>query len=151
MVVDLMMTAVHIVAGTIWTGSIAFMTIAVLPIAATGEIDATPLERIVGRLITLSRSGAVLTMLTGGYLAATTYTTKTLLSTIDGNLVITAVLIWFILVVSVEIGRRKLVGGLQAKRVRAPAAASTRSFQLATVASILLIVDIGLLATNMIV
>jgi uncharacterized membrane protein len=151
MVVDLILIIIHTVAGTVWIGSVAFMTVAVLPTAATGDIDATPLERIVGRLMTLSRSGTVLTILTGGYLAGTTYTTETLINTVDGNLVLTALLMWLILAVSVEIGRRRLVSGLRAKRVRAPVAASRRSFQIATGVSMLLLVNIGLLTANAVI
>ncbi|WP_231852398.1 CopD family protein [Haloquadratum walsbyi] len=127
------------------------MTVVILPTAATGDIDATPLERIVGRLMALSRSGVVLTTLTGGYLTGTTYTTESLLNTANGNLILAALLMWVIFAIFVEIGRRKLVSGLQAKRVRAPVAASRRSFQLATGVSILLLVDIGLLTANMII
>jgi uncharacterized membrane protein len=151
MVVNIAMVIIHTVAGAIWVGSITCMTVVILPTAATGDIDATPLERIVGRLMALSRSGVVLTTLTGGYLAGTTYTTESLLNTANGNLILAALLMWVIFAIFVEIGRRKLVSGLQAKRVRAPVAASRRSFQLATGVSILLLVDIGLLTANMII
>jgi hypothetical protein len=57
-------------------------------------------------------------------------------------------LMWLVLSALVEIGRSRLVDGLQQKRVRSPARDAMGVFRAAAVVGVLLLVDAGLLASD---
>ena len=148
MVLDTAMTTVHVLVGALWVGSVVFVTGAVLPAATDGALDAAPLATIADRLVYLSRGASVVTLLTGGHLAATGYTVAALTGTARGHLVLAMVALWLVFTALVEVGRSRLVEGLREKRVRAPAAAATGTFRVAAVVGVLLLVDAGLLSAG---
>ena len=149
MVVDTVMTTLHVLLGALWVGSVVFVAGAILPAAVEGALDAAPLETIADRLVYLSRGASVVMLLTGGHLAGTRYTVESLTGTGRGHLVLAMLALWLVLAALVEVGRRRLVDGLQEKRVRTPAAEVTTIFRAAAVVGILLLVDAGLLASGL--
>ncbi|WP_336022985.1 CopD family protein [Halobellus salinisoli] len=149
MVLDTVMVTLHVLVGALWVGSVVFVAGAILPAAAEGALDAAPLETITDRLVYLSRGASVVMFLTGGHLAGTRYTVETLTGSGRGHLVLAMLALWLVLTALVEIGRSRLVDGLQEKRVRTPVAESATVFRAAAVVGVLLLVDAGLLASGL--
>ena len=147
--VDAAMRTVHLSIIALWVGGVSFVTLAVLPVARDGAADAAPVERILGRLRTVSRASALLSLLTGGYLAlvGVGYTVGTLAGTTRGRLVLAMVALWLLFAALVEVGVARTVAGLREKRVRAPAREGLRWFRPAALVGIALLVGVGLLAT----
>jgi uncharacterized membrane protein len=148
MVLDTVMTTLHVLTGALWVGSVVFVTWAVLPAAVEGVLDAGPLETFVDRLVYGSRAASVVMFLTGGHLAGTRYEVSTLFGTGRGHLVLAMLALWLVLTALVEVGRGRLVRGLQTKRVRTPAQESLTLFRAAALVGVLLLVDAGLLASG---
>lgn len=148
MVIDTVMTTLHVLVGALWVGSVVFVAGAILPTAGEGALDAGPLERIADRLVYLSRGASIVMFVTGGHLAGNFYTVETLTGTSRGHLVLAMLALWLVLTALVEIGRSRLVSGLQEKRVRTPVAESAPFFRAAAVVGVLLLVDAGLLASG---
>ncbi|NHN47796.1 hypothetical protein G9464_09330 [Halostella sp. JP-L12] len=149
--IDAAMRTTHLLFAAVWVGSVLFVTVSVLPLARDGDINAGPVERIAGRLTTVSRASALLLFLTGGHLAANGYTGESLLSTTNGNLVLAMLALWAALAGLVEVGSSKLTDGLQRKKVRAPARDALPLFQAATVVGVLLLLVAGAITTNALV
>jgi len=137
--------AVHLVFAALWTGSVVFVTIGVLPTAMSGESDPAPLSSTIDRLQTVSRASALLLFLTGGHLAGTLYTVPSLTGSLRGNLVILMLVLWFALAALVEIGSSKLQDGFDQQKLREPAREARPFFLAATAVSILLLLDAGVL------
>lgn len=148
MVVDTVVTVLHVLTGALWVGSVVFVAGAILPAAVDGALNAAPLESISRRLLSWSRGASVVTFLTGGHLAGTRYTVETLTGTGRGHLVLAMLALWFLLTALVEIGNGRLSDGLREKRVRAPARNAIGVFRAAAVVGALLLVDAGLLAAG---
>ncbi|SEO22413.1 Copper resistance protein D [Halogranum amylolyticum] len=144
-VIDAAMASAHLLFAGLWTGSVLFTSYAVLPTAASGDIDVAPLETIVGKLTTVSRASALFLLLSGGHLAGTRYTAESLFGSPRGHLVLAMVVLWFVLAALVEIGASKLRDGLDERKVRTPARDARRLFTAAAVVALLLLVDAGLL------
>jgi len=145
-IADAVAVVSHLLFAGLWTGSVVFVTIAVLPLAASGDLDATPLESMAGRLTTVSRASALVLFVTGGHMAASEYTVETLTGSPPGHLVLTMLGLWLVLAALVEVGAARLTDGASKKKVREPARAATRPFQAASVVALLLLVVGGLLA-----
>lgn len=146
---DAIVVAIHLVFAATWTGSVLLFTVAVLPLARDGNINAAPLAAITGSLRTVSRASAVLLLLTGGHMAGSLYTVDSLTGTSRGWLVIAMVVLWLALAALVEIGAGKLVDGTGQSKVRAPARTASRHFQAAAVVAVLLLLDAGALSGNL--
>jgi hypothetical protein len=140
--------AVHLLFAGLWTGSVLFTSYAVLPLARDGQLNAAPLEAIAGKLQTVSRASALLLLLTGGHMAATRYTVDSLTGSGGGHLVLTMIVLWFLLAGIVEVGTAKLTDGTNRDKVREPAHNARRLFQGASVLSLLLLIDAGLLVAS---
>jgi uncharacterized membrane protein len=140
---DTAMYAIHLVFAGLWSGSVLFMTYAVLPTALNGDVRPDPVKFVTGKLQTVSRVSALLLLLTGGHLAGTRYTAESLTGTGRGYLVLAMVALWFVLAALVEIGASKLADGLAQQKVRQPAA-DARPFLLgASLTAVLLLVNAG--------
>lgn len=139
-------SAIHLAFAALWTGSVLFVTWAVLPLARDGETSPAPMATITSRLKTISRVSAVVLFVTGGHLAGTLYTVDTLTGTRNGYLVLIMLGLWFALAALVEIGASKLADGFEQEKVREPARNARPFFLAASVVAILLLVDAGLLA-----
>jgi uncharacterized membrane protein len=148
MVIDTVMTTLHVLTGALWVGSVVFVAGVVLPAALDGSLDAAPLEMFADRLVYGSRAASVVMFLTGGHMAGTGYTLDLLVNSSRGHLVLAMLLLWLALSALVEVGRSRLVDGLQEKRVRSPARNAMGVFRAAAVVGVLLLVDAGLLASN---
>ncbi|QPV63025.1 CopD family protein [Halosimplex litoreum] len=145
--IDTAMYVLHLVFGGVWTGSVVFVTFAILPLAQDGTANAEPLRSVVERLRWVSRASALVLLASGGHMAGTLYTVESLTGSPRGHLVLTMVALWLGLAALVEIGSSKLADGFDQKKVRQPAR-DARPFLLAAsvVAAGLLVVG-GLLAS----
>ncbi|MFB6150534.1 MAG: transporter [Haloarculaceae archaeon] len=148
--VDTAMYAVHLLAGGVWAGSVVFVTWAVLPTAADGTANAVPLAAITGKLRNLSRLAALLSLATGGHMAANFYDVDSLTGSTGGRLVLGMVVLWFALIALVEVGGGKLASGFADKKVREPAREARPYLLAASVAAVLVLLDAGLLASGFI-
>ncbi|WP_416839145.1 transporter [Haloferax sp. DFSO52] len=143
--IDTVMATVHLLVGGLWTGSVLFFALSVLPTARSGEIRASAFESIVSRLTMGSRVAALLMFITGGHLAGTRYTVGTLTGSGRGHLVITMLVLWLALTALVEIGQRRAKDGLVQKKVRTPAENAAPFYLGAALVAVLLLLDAGLL------
>jgi putative copper export protein len=145
---DVTVYAVHSLFAGLWTGSVLFVSLGVLPLARDGELNAGPLDSLAGTLTTVSRLSTVLLVLTGAYMGVTRYTTTDLLESTGGYLVIAMVVLWLGLMATVEIGASKLTDGTNRDKVREPARRARRVFQVASLLAVLLLVTSGLISAN---
>jgi len=143
--VDTAVNAIHLLFAGLWAGSVIFVARAVVPAARDGDLDATPLRRLVGKFRTSSRVASLVLFLTGGHLAGTRYTAETLLGSTRGYLVVAMVVLWLVLTGLVEMGSGRLVDGLDERKVREPARSATPLFTAAAVAAVGLLLLGGVL------
>ncbi|WP_115891321.1 transporter [Haloferax sp. Atlit-48N] len=143
--IDTVMATLHLVVGGLWTGSVLFFALAVLPTARAGNIRAAAFESVVSRLTMWSRGASLVMFATGGHLAGTRYTAESLLGTGRGHLVLGMLALWFVLTGLVEVGRARAKDGLAEKKVRTPAEKAAPFYLGAALVAVLLLVDAGLL------
>ncbi len=144
--VETIVAGTHLLFAGVWTGSVVFFALGILPVAVSGGLDAAPLSRMTESLKTVSRVSALLLFVTGGHMAGTQYTVETLLGSTTGWLVVCMLGLWFVLAGLVEVGTGKVIDGTDKRKVRAPARGTRRLFQAAAIVAGLLLVDGGLLA-----
>ncbi|KAB1196827.1 MULTISPECIES: transporter [Haloferax] len=143
--IDTVMATVHLLVGGLWTGSVLFFALAVLPTARSGEIRAGAFESIISRLTMGSRVAALLMFVTGGHLAGTRYTVGSLFGSGRGHLVLTMLVLWLGLTALVEVGQSRAKDGLAQKKVRTPAENAAPFYLGAALVAVLLLLDAGLL------
>jgi len=136
---------VHMLFAGLWSGTVLFVTLAVLPTAMDGDVNVAPLKFVTSRLKQISRASALLLLLTGGHLAGTFYTGSSLLNTTRGNLVLVMVALWFLLAAFTEIAASKLSDGLAQQKIREPARNARPFLLAASLVSVLLLLDAGAL------
>lgn len=136
---------IHLLFAGLWTGTVLFTTYAVLPTAMNGDSSPAPLSAITGKLTTVSRTSALLLLVTGGHLAATRYTAETLTGSGRGHLVLTMVALWVVLAGLVEVGAAKLSDGFDRQKVREPARNARPFLLAASLVAALLLLDAGAL------
>lgn len=139
---------VHLLVAALWTGSILFVTYAVLPLGRDGDLNAAPLSTLADKLTTVSRLSALVLFLTGGHMAANAYTVDTLTGTSRGYLVLAMLALWFVLAGLVEVGTSRLTDGTERDKVREPSRAAAPFLQGASVVALLLLVDAGLIVAS---
>jgi len=140
-------TAVHLLVGAIWAGSVLFFTYSLLPLGRAGDVGVGTLETATGKLTTVSRASAVLQLLTGGYMASPMGVGAAgYWSTTDGYLVVAMVVLWLLLAALTEMAASRLRDGLDADKVREPAANAANFLYAASVVAVLLLLDAGALA-----
>jgi uncharacterized membrane protein len=144
--IDTASYVIHSVFAGLWTGSILFMTLAVLPMAVRGNLDAGPLGTVTGRFKILSRTSVLILFLSGGHLAGTQYTGATLTGSLGGYLVLSMLSLWFLTAGVTEVAASRLADGSGRDKVREPARNARRFFQLGSVFAVLLLVVSGLLS-----
>lgn len=137
--------ALHLLFGGAWAGGVLFMSLAVLPAARSGDVDPRPLSVVTGRLKLLSRSSAVVTLLTGGYLAGVLYDAAALTGTTDGWLVLTMVGLWVALMALVEVAADRLAKTVEESDAATAARETTPLFYAAATAGVLLLLVGGVL------
>ncbi|AHG00297.1 copper resistance protein d [Halostagnicola larsenii XH-48] len=149
MVDQLIGRTAHLVFAALWTGSVFFVAFVVLPLARDGAFNSTaPLETISGKLTTISRTSSVVLFLTGSHLAGTTYTSNSLFSMLEGQLVLLMVGLWLVLTALVEIAAKRFESGLNGKKLREPARDALPLFRAAAVVGIGLLIVAGALSAD---
>lgn len=139
---------VHSLFAGLWTGSVVFLTLAVLPLGRDGTLNAAPLKRVAGRIKTVSRVSALLMLATGSHMAAQQYTSETLFESEGGWLVLSMVLFWFLLMGTVEVGAKRLTDGTERDKVRLPSRNARPFFLAASLFAVLLLVTSGLISAR---
>ncbi|MFC6716440.1 copper resistance protein CopD [Natrialbaceae archaeon GCM10025810] len=140
----------HLVFAAVWAGSVFYVAFVLLPLARDGAFNSTrPLEVCSGKLTTISRTSALVLLLSGGHLAGSGYTAETLFGSTNGRLVLAMVALWFALAALVEIGAKRLESGLNGKKLREPARNALPPFRAAAVVAIALLVVGGAITTNL--
>ncbi|PSP28716.1 hypothetical protein BRC65_01650 [Halobacteriales archaeon QH_2_65_14] len=139
---------IHSVFAGLWTGSVLFVTLSVLPLARDGNLNAAPLDAVGNRLTTISRFSAVVLFLTGSHMAGVRHTGETLFETEGGWLVLAMIGFWLALMATVEIGAKKLRDGTERDKVREPARNARAFFLAASLFALLLLVTAGLLSAH---
>jgi uncharacterized membrane protein len=150
---DTVATVLHVLVGGLWIGSVVFVALAVLPLGRDADVDAEPLATVVGRLLTLSRVGALLMLATGGHVLyhvtlGGEFSTEPLTSSGHGHLIVTMVVLWLGVIATVEIGGSKLSAGLDAGKLREPTRRALPWFRAAAVLGIGVLTVGGLLAAD---
>lgn len=143
--VETAVAATHLLFAGLWTGSVVFFALGIVPVAARGDLDATPFSSLAGSLRRISRVSALILFLTGGHMAGTQYTVDSLLGSTTGWLVLSMLGLWFALAGLTEVGTGRVIDGTGQRKVREPARASKRLFQAAAVVAAFLLIDGGLL------
>ncbi|APW97426.1 copper resistance protein CopD [Halobiforma lacisalsi AJ5] len=149
MVDEFIAQAIHLTFASIWAGSVFYVAFVVLPLARDGEFNTTsPLETISGKLTTISRTSALVLLLTGGHLAGNRYTSESLFSSTNGQLVLLMVVLWLALTGLVEVGSKRFESGLNGKKLREPARDALGLYRAAAVVAIALLLVAGAITTN---
>lgn len=139
--------ALHLLFGGLWTGSVLFFTYSVYPLARDGDLSPAVLGSAADKLTTVSRAGAVLQLLTGGYMASPMGVgTSGYWSTTSGMLVAAMVVLWLLLAGLTEMAAKRLSDGADVDKVRSPAADAKNYLYAASVVAVLLLLDAGALA-----
>ena len=142
-VLDVAMT-VHTIFAALWTGGTLVIAGAVIPAARSEALGKDGLTLIARRFGYLTVASVLLLLFSGGHLAGTLYTAKTLQSTGRGQLVLTMVGLWLVLAVVLFVGFRRLTGD-ESKSAVAAATSARPWFLGASAVSIALLVVAGLL------
>jgi len=137
--------ALHSLFAGLWAGSVLFVTLSVVPLARTGDLNARPVNAIAGRLKTVSRASSLLLFLTGSHMAAARHTGDSLTGTTGGHLVLGMVGLWLLLTGTVEVAAKRLTDGTERDKVREPARAARPLFLVASVLATALLVVAGLI------
>ncbi|MUW15882.1 transporter [Halorubrum sp. CBA1125] len=146
-VLDPIMWSVHVGFAVLWTGSVLFVTLGILPAALRGDVGGEVLAGIVGKLRWITRVGAVAFVASGGHMAGTQYTPAALTGTPRGHLVVTMIALWLLITGLVEVGSAKLTDGLDVGKLREPAREAKPFFYGAAGLSVALILVAGVLAS----
>lgn len=143
-------TVLHLLFAVLWVGAVGFVALAVLPLARDATLGPEPLERIVDRLLTLSRAAAVVVLATGLYVLYRDYLGDgldpgPLVETGRGHLVLTMIVLWVALIGTLEVGSSRLLDGLDAGKHREPARDALRWYRASALVGVLVVVVGGLL------
>lgn len=145
--INVLFYALHAVFAGVWAGAVVFLALVVLPLAREGELGVKPLAVTTGKLTTISRVSAVVLFVTGSHMAALRHTADTLTGRLNGQLVIAMIVLWLVLIATVEIGAKKIRTGTDDEKIREPARESRPFFLVATLAAVLLLVTSGLITS----
>lgn len=144
--VETISTALHLLVGAAWAGGVVFVSLAVLPAVRSGDVDPRPLSVVTGRLKLLSRTSAVVMLLTGGHLAGTLYDAASLTGTTRGWLVLAMVALWLALAALVEVAADQLAKTVEESDAATAARETTPLFYAAATAGVFLLLVGGYLA-----
>jgi putative copper export protein len=143
--IDTAMNAIHLLFAGLWAGTVLFVARGLLPVARAGDIDAAPLQTLIGRFRTGSRVASLVLFVTGGHLAGSRYTVESLFGSTRGYLVVAMVVLWLVLTGLIEVGAGRLLDGLDDRKVRAPARSTAPMFAAAAAAAVALLLVGGVL------
>lgn len=151
MVVNALTYVLHGTFAALWTGSVLFVAVAVIPPARNGAFDPAALRTLLGRLQWITRVSVIVTLVTGGHLAGTYYTVESLTGTGAGHLVLTMLVLWALLAVAVEIGAARANRSIDQGKKREPARIAMPYFVSGAVFAAGLLLVAGLLGSNRLV
>ncbi|WP_277554055.1 copper resistance protein CopD [Halobaculum limi] len=157
----------HVVAGGLWTGSVAYAAVTVVPAAREGDLAAAAFGRSVDWLLQTTRWTGVILPLTGGYQIWELYPLARLLGTTRGHLILGMLALWGVMNGILELGIYRLRAadgtamgfarhaitrfGLDDDAEARRLAGVVRPYVLvATVLGVLLLVDAALLASGVV-
>lgn len=146
--IEVLSYILHSVFAGVWAGSVVFVALVVLPMARDGSFNAAPLEAITGKLVTISRVSALVLFITGSHMAAQVYTADTLVETTPGQLVLAMIVLWLVLMGTVEVGAKKIREGTDRDKVREPARNARPFMLVASLSAVLLLVTAGLISAS---
>lgn len=147
--IDVTAYVLHSVFAGLWTGSVLFVTLSVLPLAKDGTLNAAPLSSLASALTRFSRVSAFVLLVTGAYMGvARSYTVDTLTGTVGGYLVVSMLVLWFLLAGMVEVGLSRLTEGADRDKVREPARRARPFLAAGSLLAVLLLVTAGALAAT---
>lgn len=141
--------ALHVVVGALWTGSVVFVALGIVPAALRGDVSVELFEHAIGRLTAVSRLSAVVLLLTGLWQITYLYPgVEALIAAPRGHLVLTMTVLWLVLAAVVEVGAARARDGLAERKIRTPAAEARPFLYAGAVVSVLLLLDAGLLVAD---
>lgn len=148
--VDTVAVAIHLAFAAVWVGGVVFFTVAVLPFARDGSLNAGPVGRILERTTTVSRVSSVVMLLTGGHMAAAYAGLEFsgIGTSARWTFVLVMIALWLVLAGLVEIGASRMQADLGQKKVRSPAREQRPVFLAASVVGVLLFIDAAILSTG---
>jgi hypothetical protein len=126
----------HFFFAALWSGSVLFFGLFVLPTSGPNLSGA-----LLSRFAMLSRTSAVVLLLTGSHMAAASYTQESLFNSGRGHAVLGMLALWVVLMGLLEVGNARVDDGTVS-------ASASRFFQGAAIVAALLLVDAGLLLTG---
>lgn len=129
----------HLVVAASWVGAVLFYTVGVVPLARAGSVNAAPLEHLTERLRFGSRVGAVVLLLSGGYLISLAGHETSLLSTPSGLVVLAMLAGWVVFAGLVEVATGRVLAGTEELKVRSPANRATWVLRFATVVGVVVL------------
>jgi uncharacterized membrane protein YuzA (DUF378 family) len=141
--------ALHLIVGALWTGSVLFVALGVVPVALRGDASVELFEYAIGRLTTISRLSAVVLLLTGLWQLSVLYpSVEALTAPPRGHLVLTMIVLWLVLAAVVEVGAARARAGLAERKIRTPAAEARPFLYAGAVVAVLVLLDAGLLVAD---
>ncbi len=138
----------HLLFAGLWTGSVVFVAVAVVPLASGGGMTSAVRDAILGQFVMTSRVSALVLFLTGGHMAASAFTFGSLTGSTRGRLVLVMLALWFVMAGLVEVGARRLRDDLAEGNDASSARRARRLLQAAAVVAGLVLIDAGLLAAG---
>lgn len=100
--INLLTTITHMVFAGVWTGSVIFVSLGVLPFHGTGLVSREALGRIVERERWVTRISALVLLITGGPLTSSQYSISKLIGSTRGYAVLAMIVLWVVLVTLIE-------------------------------------------------
>lgn len=118
------MDILHVLVAGVWAGWTVFMAVLVVPAARDGRLGADALSWLTGRFTRFSQIAPIVMLLTGGYMASQGAITEAPLNSLQGQLVMTMIVLWLVLSGLSNVASRRLLAGVESSGVE-PAARST--------------------------
>ncbi|MEF8799707.1 MAG: transporter [Halolamina sp.] len=112
------LNSIHLLFAGLWTGATVFFAWRVRPLVADGDLAVEPTMLLSSGLRWLTRISAVVFVVTGGHMAATEYGDGALLSTTQGHIVVTMLVIWLVVTGLLEMALGTMETELGEGRVR---------------------------------
>ncbi|WP_248910038.1 hypothetical protein [Halocatena marina] len=118
------MDILHVLVAGVWAGWTVFMAVLVVPAARDGRLRADALSWLTGRFTRFSQIAPIVMLLTGGYMASQGAITEAPLNSLQGQLVMTMIVLWLVLSGLSNVASRRLLASVESSGVE-PAARST--------------------------
>lgn len=135
------MDILHVLIAGVWAGWTVFMAVLVVPAARDGRLGADALSWLTGRFTRFSKIAPIVMLLTGGYMASQRAIAEAPLNSLQGQLVVTMIVLWLVLSGLSNVASRRLLAGVESSGVESAARSTAMIFDVAGgVALVLLLV-----------